>query len=143
MGEGPEESELRALASRLGITNRVDWLGTRPDPFPWLRAARIFSLASRYEGTPNALLEAMSCGAPCIVSDASPGPLELIEDGVSGLIVPVEDCGALAAAMDRVASDTMLSSRLGEAARKRVQGHAPKLAMLSWEAAIATAMGEL
>jgi glycosyltransferase involved in cell wall biosynthesis len=136
MGEGPAEAGLRALAIELGIANQVDWLGSRPDPYPWLRAARIFALPSRHEGTPNALLEAMSCGLPCIVSDASPGPLELLEDNISGLVVPVEDHAALATAMERLADDARLSWKLGEAARVRVGAHAPDLALQSWEAAI-------
>ena len=61
MGEGPEEMGLRELASRLGIADKVDWLGRRDNPYPFLRACRMFVLASRHEGMPNALLEAMSC----------------------------------------------------------------------------------
>ena len=137
MGDGPAAAELRRLASRLGIVDRVDWLGTQFDPYPWLRSARIFALVSRYEGTPNALLEAMSCGLPCIISNASPGPMELVENNVTGLVVPVEDHAALASMLDRLASDETLSSRLGKAGRQRVQVHAPESSLQSWEVAIA------
>lgn len=93
-------------------------------------------LPSRLEGTPNALLEAMSCGLPVIVSNGAPGLLELVEDGVTGLVVPVNDAAALAAALRRLASDGELRSRLGEAARARVSEHALPRAMAAWESIV-------
>ena len=82
-------------------------------------------MTSRFEGTPNALLEAMACGLPAVVSDASPGPCELIGDGeeARGLIVPVEDAGATADAIIRLARDETLRRRFGLAARERVRAH--------------------
>jgi glycosyltransferase involved in cell wall biosynthesis len=85
---------------------------------------------------PNVLLEAMSRGLPVIVTNASPGPLELVEDGVSGLVVPVDDAAALAAAIRRLAHDAHLCRRLGEAARARVAEHELPRALEAWEAAI-------
>jgi len=136
MGIGSEEANLHALATRLGIHSNVDWLGQKADPYPWLRAAQIFALCSRYEGTPNALLEAMSCGLPCIVSNASPGPLGLVENGVSGLVVPSEDYVALASALDRLAGDKELSGALGAAARDRAQSYELQIVLKSWDAAL-------
>jgi GalNAc-alpha-(1->4)-GalNAc-alpha-(1->3)-diNAcBac-PP-undecaprenol alpha-1,4-N-acetyl-D-galactosaminyltransferase len=142
MGAGPEAAKLHSLAEALRIGDRVDWLGTQPDPYSWLRSARIFALVSRHEGTPNALLEAMACGLPCIVSDASPGPLELISDGHTGLVVPVGDHDALARQLARLAEDSELSRRLGNAARLRVAEHHADAALLSWEGAINAALEE-
>ena len=123
VGGGPLEAELQALAAKLNIESSVDWIGQVSDPFPLLRGAEFFVLTSRFEGTPNALLEAMACGLPAVVSDASPGPCELIgpEDG-AGLIVPVEDAAATAEAIIRLASDEALRLRLGLAARERARG---------------------
>jgi glycosyltransferase involved in cell wall biosynthesis len=135
MGDGPAKNELSKLASELRIEDRVDWLGIKPDPYPRLRGARIFAVASRHEGTPNALLEAMACGLPCIVSDASPGPLDLVEDDLSGLVVPVNDHAKLAQVMDRLADNAELCSRLGEKAKERVRAHT-ELALQSWESVI-------
>jgi ATP-binding cassette subfamily B protein len=104
IGDGRLDTDLRARAMRLGIADRVDWHGIVRDPFIFYRAASIFVLPSRVEGTPNALLEAMSCGLPVIVSDGAPGPLELVEDGVTGLVVPVNDAAVLAAAIRRLLS---------------------------------------
>jgi glycosyltransferase involved in cell wall biosynthesis len=140
MGDGPEAAKLRDLADELHISGRVDWLGIQPDPYPWLQSAQMFVLVSRHEGTPNALLEAMSCGLPCIVSDASPGPLELVTDGSSGIVVPVNDPIALAAQMARVAKDATLSKRLGEAGKQRVGAHRSDDALKSWEQAIRSAL---
>ena len=92
VGDGPLRGELEALAQTLGVDDSIDWYGHLADPFPLVRAAKFFVLTSRFEGTPNALLEAMACGLPGVVSDASPGPCELAgEDQSAGLIVPVED----------------------------------------------------
>jgi glycosyltransferase involved in cell wall biosynthesis len=136
IGRGEQEDALRAQATAMGIAARVDWHGQVADPFLFYRAAKIFVLASRYEGTPNALLEAMSCALPVIVSDASPGPLELVSDGETGLVVPVNDAGALARAIGRLATDAALRRRLGEAARQRVAEYELPNALALWERTI-------
>ena len=75
-------------------------------------------LPSRFEGMPNALLEAMAAGLAVVVTDASPGPLEVVKDGVNGLVVPSEDPKALAKAMERLATDPVLRAQLGSNARE-------------------------
>lgn len=120
LGDGPLDEVLRGQATKLGIADLVDWMGYVPDPFPWYALADAFVMPSRHEGMPNALLEAMGMGLPAIVSDASPGPLEYVEDNVSGLVVPAEDAGSLAGAMDRLMADRELAARLGDEGRRRV-----------------------
>lgn len=141
-GDGYLGTELRAQATRLGIAERIDWHGVVPDPYEYYRVAKIFALPSRVEGMPNALLEAMSCGLPVIVSDGAPGPLELVEDGVTGLVVPVNDAAALAAALRRLASDEDLRQRLGEAARQRVSEYEVSRALAAWESVVGLAQTE-
>jgi glycosyltransferase involved in cell wall biosynthesis len=136
VGDGRLEGVLRARAGGLGIAGRVDWHGVVSDPYVYYRAARIFALPSRVEGTPNALLEAMSCGLPVVVSNGAPGLLELVEDGVTGLVVPVNDAAALAAAIRRLADDPQLCRRLGEAARARVAEYDLPRALAAWESVI-------
>ena len=131
IGDGPLREELQALAEELGIASHVDWLGYLDDPIPYLKAAKFFVLTSRFEGSPNALLEAMACGLASVVSDASPGPLELIGDD-AGLIVPVEDAEATAAAIMTLANDEGLRARLGEAAIKRTEMYQVDQAMRVW-----------
>lgn len=136
LGEGPQEAELQKLAENLGVATRIEWRGHVADPFAFYRGASIFVLPSRYEGMPNALLEAMSFGLPAIVSDASPGPLEVIDQGENGLIVPTDDVAELAAALTHLAGDEAARKRLGAAARQRVQAFLPDRAINDWAIAI-------
>jgi len=136
LGEGLLAGSLRAQAESLGIAGRVDWHGVVPDPYPFYRAARVFALPSRVEGTPNALLEAMSCGLPVVVSDGAPGLLEVVEDEVTGLVVPVNDPARLAAALRRLGHDGELRQRLGAAARERVTEYDLPRALATWESIV-------
>lgn len=131
IGDGPLREELQTLARDLGIASRVDWLGYLDDPISYLKAAKFFVLTSRFEGSPNALLEAMACGLPSIVADASPGPLELIGDD-AGLIVPVENVEATATAIVSLANDEDLRARLGRAAVQRTAMYQLDPAMRVW-----------
>ena len=120
VGDGPEREGLKAQAQDLGVSDQMRFLGFRPDPERFLADAAVFVLPSRFEGMPNALLEAMAAGLAVIVTDASPGPLEVVEPGVSGLVVPSDDPDALAAAMALLASDPERCRRMGAAARARI-----------------------
>jgi glycosyltransferase involved in cell wall biosynthesis len=134
VGDGPLGPELKVLAAKLKVENNVDWLGHVSDPFPLLRGAKFFVMTSRFEGTPNALLEAMSCGLPAVVSDASPGPCELIgiDESPAGLIVRVEDAGATADAVICLARDETLRRRFALAARERARAHDADHAIEVW-----------
>ena len=120
-GDGPMSDGLRARAHDLGLDGRVVFHGVVPDPTALLARCRIFVLPSRFEGTPNALLEAMAHRMPCIVSDASPGPLRLVKHAVNGLVVETGSVSALATAMERLCRDGQLRQDLGKAAFERVR----------------------
>jgi glycosyltransferase involved in cell wall biosynthesis len=134
VGGGPLAGNLKNLAAKLGIENSVDWLGQVSDPLPFLRGAEFFILTSRFEGTPNALLEAMACGLPSVVSDASPGPCELVGTGetAAGLIVPVEDVGATGDAIISLARNESLRRRFGLAAQERARDHEADRSIEVW-----------
>jgi glycosyltransferase involved in cell wall biosynthesis len=117
VGDGPEREALEFQAQQAGLKEQVQFLGFRSDPQKFLLQAGVFVLPSRFEGMPNALLEAMAAGLGVVVTDASPGPLEVVVNGVSGLVVPSDDPFALAEALDRLAADPLLRERLGAAAR--------------------------
>ena len=100
-GDGPLEADLKALAARLGVADRVRFLGWRSDRGALLKAADICVLPSRWEPFGTVMLEAWAAGTP-LVAAASQGPSALIEDGGNGLLVPVDDAPALAAAIRRL-----------------------------------------
>ena len=138
VGDGELWSKLHKLADRLEIGEKVNWVG-RVESDPYYKKAQIFVLPSRHEGTPNALLEAMSYSLPVIVSDASPGPLEYVENNTTGLIVPVEDIEALASAILKLITDESLRKKLGNAAADRLEGNRIDHALQEWEHAIGLA----
>jgi len=121
VGDGPERSALVALARRHGISDQVVFAGFQAEPLRYMQQASIFALPSRFEGMPNALLEAMASGLPSVVSDASPGPLEMVSDGRQGLVVPSEDANALSEALERLIADEPLRRQLGAAAQETLR----------------------
>lgn len=116
LGEGPLRAELEALRAQLGISDRVVLAGRVANPAPWLRRAQIFLLASRSEGFPNALCEAMVAGLPCVATDCPSGPSDIITPGVDGVLVPVDDSDAMAAAISEIIVDGHRRAALGAAA---------------------------
>lgn len=118
-GDGPERGRLEALATELGVADRVRFLGRREDVPQLLAACDVFALPSLYEGSSLAVLEAMAAGI-AIVSSAIGGTEELIEDGRSGLLVPPGDAPALAAALRRLLGEAQLREDFAARARERV-----------------------
>jgi glycosyltransferase involved in cell wall biosynthesis len=112
VGEGPEETSLRRRAGA-----GVVFLGYRRDVRCLLRAADLFVLSSRWEGQPLSMLEAMAEGLPVVVTSVG-GIAEVIEHGVSGVIVPPDDAAALADAVVRCLRDPDRTRLLGEAANR-------------------------
>jgi glycosyltransferase involved in cell wall biosynthesis len=139
VGDGPLRGRLEAQAARSGVAERVSFLGHQSDPFPFLYAASVFVLPSRFEGMPNAMLEAMGAGLAIIVSDASPGPLELIRDGETGLVFPNGDTEALADAILRLCCDQTLRERLATASASLAADMALGRVAADWEALISEA----
>lgn len=115
-GEGPLKAALAAQAARLGIVARVRFLGWRDDVAALMAAADALVCPSRHEPLGNVVIEAWARRLPVIASDAQ-GPAALIEDGRTGLLVPREDAGALAAAMAHLAAGRELAARLAHAGR--------------------------
>lgn len=115
-GTGPEEAALKRLASALGLDRRVRFLGWRGDMGTLMASADLVVCPSRQEAFGNVVAEAWAAGRP-VVASAAPGPAALIRDGANGLLVPVADVAALAAAMTRVLAAPDLAARLAEGGR--------------------------
>ncbi|MBA2255356.1 MAG: glycosyltransferase family 4 protein [Chloroflexi bacterium] len=134
-GIGPEGLALEKQARALGIADRVMLLGTHGDVPRLLQAADLFVLPSRFEGLPLSLLEAMAARVP-VVATRVIGSEEVIQHGRSGLLVPVDDAPALAAAIGSVLDDPQLARRLGAAAYDSVRRDFSATRMVAETAAI-------
>jgi glycosyltransferase involved in cell wall biosynthesis len=121
VGNGPGETRLKALAAERGLAGRVSFPGRLPhaEVELWLRAADVFALYSTYEGLSHVLLEAMGSGASIVASDCGGNP-EVIEDGVSGLLVPPARVDLLRGALGRLLGDPEARERLAAAAARRL-----------------------
>jgi glycosyltransferase involved in cell wall biosynthesis len=132
VGEGPLRNELESRIDAVGLTGRIALPGRSGDPARWYERADAFVMSSRFEGFPNALVEAMASGLACVSFDCTTGPSDLIAHGESGLLVRPLDVDALAEAMRCVTGDPAMRERLGQAARAVRERLAPANVMPHW-----------
>ena len=135
LGDGRERPALESLAAELNIQHLVDMPGRVQNPESWLQESAIFVLSSRFEGFPNALIEAMSCGMSRVVVDCPSGPADIVEDGANGLLVPPQDEAKLAQGIMKLAADEALRQALGSRAAEIVHRSLAQV-MAQWEATI-------
>ncbi len=120
LGEGKLESELRALTAEHNLSDKVMFPGFCEDVFSELLKADVFVLPSLHEGSPNALIEAMGIGMPCIASDVG-GIRDLLENEKNGIRIPSQDSAALANALHRMLTEPNFAKELGKNARVTIQ----------------------
>lgn len=120
VGDGPERPALQELATALGLGARVRFLGYRRDVAAILDGADVFALSSLTEGMSLAVLEAMAAGLP-VVGTRVGGMPDVVDDGVTGLLVPSRDPAALAAALRGLLDDPSRRAAMGAAGRARVE----------------------
>ena len=132
-GIGEEEESLRELSRTLGIQKSVHFIGYRRDIPLILRSLDLYVHPARFEGMPNAVIEAMAAACPIVATDVD-GTRELIKNGKQGWLVPPEDPAALASAIGAVLKNSDEARRLGAAAQRRVAKHFTIEKMVSsWE----------
>ena len=119
VGEGELRGELEETARRLGLQDRVIFAGAESDVRPYLEAADVFVLPSLWEGFPVSIMEALARGLPVVATRVGGVP-ELLEEGVTGKLVPPGDPLALARALGELARDPVARRRMGEAGRRAV-----------------------
>jgi len=118
VGDGPQRDALERQVGEAGLQTRVRFAGNQADVVPWLQALDAFALPSyANEGVPQALVQAMLVGLPCVTTTAG-SISELAEHEATALVVPTQDAHALVTALTRLAGDAALRARLGENARR-------------------------
>lgn len=127
LGDGPERGRLESQARALHVPLQL--AGFRPEPHAWMAAFSVHVLPSRAEGMPLAVLEAMALGVACIATPVA-GTVEVIEDGVSGRLVPVGDAVALAQVLQQLQADPARCAALAAAGRERAGREFSQAAML-------------
>jgi len=141
IGDGPQRGALEKLAVTTGVRDIVDFVGRADRPEALLAIADMFVLSSRYEGFPNALLEAMALGIACVAFDCRSGPADIIRDGVDGVLAPPENVAALSAAIRALMRDDAARARFGSRALEVRQRFSVDLVGAQWDALIDDAVG--
>lgn len=119
-GEGNRKNQLECLIESFGLNGRVFLMGSTSQPWQALSKADIFVMTSRLEGFPNALLEAMAVGLPCVVFDCSSGPKEITRNGLDAKLIPLNDMEVFSKELKELMSNNQLRIDLGRRARSSV-----------------------
>jgi glycosyltransferase involved in cell wall biosynthesis len=134
LGEGTERPSLEALASELGLSDAVDFIGFVQNPFSYMQAASGYVLSSHWEGFPFVLVEASRAGAAIVATNSPFGADEVLVPEETGLLVPPNDATALAAGIVRLLQEPGLADRLRNGARQRSELFSPDEAVRRYEA---------
>ncbi|MEV7592677.1 glycosyltransferase [Streptomyces sp. NPDC089922] len=132
-GAGVEEPLLRAHSASLGLEDSVRWMGSTDDVLGALTSASVFAQASRAEGFPITLLEAMAAGLPVAAFDCAPGVREIVEHGEDGLLARLGNTMELAGHLHALMSDRELRDRLGDNAFRSVRRYSGAEITDRWE----------
>lgn len=136
IGAGPRKATLIELIKFHHLEDRIEILSHIKDIHHYYNKASLFVFTSRSEGFPNALLEAMHFSLPCISTDCDYGPSDLINDGVNGFLVPVDDQNILTSKISQLISDKNLRTQFSEKARETSEHYTSKKVTAQWDAII-------
>lgn len=135
-GSGPLGTRLRRRIIKHDVSNNVYLLGRVADVGAQMRRASMFVLSSRWEGFPMVMIEAMSAGLPIVAFDCPTGPADIVEDGVTGFLIPDGDIDAMAEAMLELARDEPKRRRMAAAAAERSRDYELAAIGPRWDALI-------
>ncbi len=105
LGKGQSEEDLRKLTLSLGLSDDVVFLGFNPNPYPWMKHARMLVHSAKMEGLPTVLIEGLMLDKLMVATDCPTGPREILDEGRAGMLVPVGDARAMADAMHRMLTE--------------------------------------
>ncbi len=108
IGQGSSEDELKSLAEQLGVSDSIDFLGFKDNPYPWIKRSLMLVHSSKFEGLPTILIEGLMLNKLMVATDCPTGPKEILDGGKAGLLVPVGDADGMASAMHRLLVDRQL-----------------------------------
>lgn len=131
-GEGELRSQLESQAESLGLKTRVFLPGANPEAVKLVNRTSVFVLSSDMEGMPNALMEAMAMGVPCVSTRCEMGPEELIENGENGLLVNVGSAEQIAAAVFKYLIDEEFSEKISANGHKMLKTHSVEAISEKW-----------
>lgn len=136
VGDGPLRGELMEFAEAHGVADRVDFVGWQSDVHAWLKRSRIFVLTSESEGLSQAMVQAMLCALPVVVSDV--GDLgDLVQDGINGYLVTPSSVDAFAEKLSLLCEDAALRRTLGARARRDAMRLATSNVAAQWDGILA------
>jgi GalNAc-alpha-(1->4)-GalNAc-alpha-(1->3)-diNAcBac-PP-undecaprenol alpha-1,4-N-acetyl-D-galactosaminyltransferase len=133
LGEGPQRSQLEQLVQSLGMNDRVALPGFVQSTTDWLQRCSVFVLTSRYEGFPNALLEAMANGCAVIANDCPSGPAEIVRDNVDGWLVAADDMPQLVTRLRAAMASLDERSRVARRAVEVSQRFSLEACFAAWD----------
>lgn len=119
LGKGVLKAELEQLAHELGVDKQVTFAGFQSNPYPYMTQASIFISSSRFEGFPNAVLEALACDTPVLANDYKGGIHEIIEDPLYGKVIAMENSKLFESACEALSTRTLPPQAISKAIHKR------------------------
>lgn len=132
VGEGEQEEALIKQCRLLGIENQVIFGGKSNEMIQEYCDASLFLLTSRFEGLPMVLIEAISCGLPCVSFDCPHGPADIIDNGKNGMLVEDGNIGQFADAVLKLIENEELRIKMGKAAIEKAKNYLPEAIMPQW-----------
>lgn len=140
VGTGPMENELKKLVKKHNVQDKVEILGKVKQIHEYYNKAGIFVFASRMEGFPNALLEAMYFGIPTISTDCNFGPSEIINDGENGYLIPIEDQNMLEKRLTNLIGDEKLRDKFSNNSKLTTKTFLCDAVVKKWDKVISSSI---